>query len=160
MVPVVAEAEFIGQRGSEDVRLAEHEVLREDEVPLAAVSAAIEDGSKRKSVQDDVVQVAVTCIGLVLGADIPVQTLIPLDRVVGLRDVLYQVAVGLAAVGIRRGIQIENLLRDRIDLVSAEDVRLTVTCERPCWVAGIRLIESDRLRLAGEIGIEQLGEGA
>ena len=48
-------------------------------------------------------------------------------------------------VGIRRGIQIENLLRDRIDLVGAEDVRLTVTCERPCWVAGIRLIEGDRL---------------
>ena len=159
VVPVVTEAELIGQRRGEDVSLAEHEVLREDEVALAAVATAIQDRTKRKSVQNDVVQVAVARIGLVLGADIPVHALVPLNGVVGLGDVLHQVAVGFAAVGVRRRIHVQDLQRDRIDLARTEGVGLPVAGKRPRDIRRVRLIERDRA-LAGEIAVEQLGEVA
>src|SRR6185437_16755425 len=65
MIPVVAEAEFVGQRGTEDMRLAEHEVLGEDEVSLAAISAAIQDRTERKRIQNYVVEITVARVCLV-----------------------------------------------------------------------------------------------
>src|SRR6185437_5725486 len=88
VIPVVAEAELIGECRAEDMGLAEHEVHREDEIALAAVAAAVENGAEGKRVEDDVVQIAVTGVGLVPGADVPVNALNPLDGIVGLRNVL------------------------------------------------------------------------
>src|ERR1700744_1753918 len=57
VTPVIAKAKFVGEAGTEDVRLAEHKVLCKVEILLASIPAAIEDGTKREGVQHDIVHV-------------------------------------------------------------------------------------------------------
>ena len=68
--------------------LAGHEILGHVEVgAVRSEAATIEGVSKRSAVDHLQMGVAVTHVGLVRGAEIPVQTLVPLDRIARRRHI-------------------------------------------------------------------------
>ena len=97
--------------------LTAHEVHRQIGVVLPAVSAAVEDRPKRQAVRLDLVQIAVACVALIFGADVPVQALVPLDDVIRVAQIHDVVVVELPAVGIGRRVKIEDCRSGRVDLV-------------------------------------------
>src|ERR1700733_1984456 len=128
--PVVAEAEFVGETGTKNVGLAAHEVHGEVGIVLTAVTAAVEQWAQRQTVRLNLMQVAVAGIGLVFRAGVPVQTLVPLDNVVGVAEVNEVIVIELAVVRVRRWIQVKDVGCDSVDLVGAQHVLLPITCQR------------------------------
>src|SRR6266702_3053397 len=154
---IEAEAKLIGQSWTEDMRLAADEVLRQVNVVFPAISAAVERIAKRKAILSDLVDIAVAHIRLVPRTDVPIQPLVPLNRIVvrgGVDDVIIDC---LSAVRIRHRIKLQNILCDRINLTLAEDVVLTVARQLiGCAPSRIRLIELDALTV--EVRTKQFGK--
>jgi len=142
----------------EDVSLAQHEVHEEVCIVQSTVATAVQNGTQRQAVQFLLVRVAVPCIGLVFGTDVPIHALVPLEGVVRGSKIYVVIVVGKAVVGIWRGIKIQNVLSDRIDLVRAENVRLAVAAKRLVEFGGVWLIEGDRLGRPRQILVQQFRE--
>ena len=104
--PVITKAELIDQLGIEEVGFAVHEVLAQVEVAgameaVADVVAAIDDGPERRSKAKLLVCIAEARVHLVCLADVPVNTLIPLEGVIFLGQIQAVVVRERAAA--RRG---------------------------------------------------------
>ena len=83
------------------MRLTADKVLRQVNVVFPPISAAVERIAKRKAILSDLVDIAVAHIRLVPRTDVPIQPLVPLNRIVvrgGVDDVIID---GLSAVRIR-----------------------------------------------------------
>ena len=74
-------------------------------------------------------------------------------------QILDQVIEGSATVGIGQRIQVEEPLRDRVNLTGAKHVILAVAGERR-RAAGVWLIKLNRPGLSGEAGIQDFAEVA
>src|ERR1700733_306366 len=129
----------------EDVSLAQHEVHEEVCIVQPAVATAIENRAERETIQFLFMCVAVPRVGLILYADVPIQALVPLKRVVLGSKIDVVVVVRIAVVGVRHRIKIQNVLSNWIDLVRAEYIRLAIASKWFTGVSGVRLIEGDWL---------------
>ncbi len=158
--PVVAEAELIRQGLRELMGFAQCVVLAHvDGRSVGPITAAVENRTERRSIVAALVVVAHAEECLVVLGRIPIDTAIPLHCVVDVVVVHNVVVVGLAAVGVRQRIEIEEALRDGIDLIGTEHVRLAIAGQGGRAFRS-RLVEQRRLARAGKPGIEQLAEVA
>ena len=89
--------------------------------------------------------IAVPRVRLVLRTDIPIQALVPLKGIVLAGKVDVVVVVRQAVIGVGAGVQLENVLSNRIDLALAEYVRLTIASQWLSGVGGVWLVENDWL---------------
>lgn len=80
--PVITKTEFIGKRWRENMRFTQREVLGQISVVLAAKAAAIQDWAERQPIRFDLVRVAKARIELILLTYVPIEPLIPLDRII------------------------------------------------------------------------------
>jgi len=85
--------------------------------------------------------IAESCVCLICCTDVPVQALIPLICVITLSDIFYQIAIGLASIGVRSWIHAQDVLSNRIDLPGAKYVCLSIAGKWLIDVGGIWLIE-------------------
>src|ERR1039458_9956500 len=123
IAPVVTEAELVHKSGPEYMGFAEHSVLGEKVILKRAVPTAVKNRTERRGSVTLLMVIAVTEIYLVLLADVPVHSLVPLPGIVMRRNILHQVVVGQPDVGSRfRGIKIQDLLRGGVNLIGAEHV--------------------------------------
>src|ERR1700761_6484993 len=137
------------------MRLAEHEIFSQIRIVRTAKTTAIQYWTKRQPVRFDFVRVAETHVGLVLRAYMPAQPLIPLYRVVRTSKVHAVVVVSQSRhAEVRLRVQVDDLLRNGIDLVLANHIVYTVTgkCRR---AARIRRIELNRHTLIVEASVQQ-----
>jgi len=103
------------------------------------------------------VEIAVACKCLVLRSGVPVHTLVPLKCIVACWNVLDEAVEEFPPIGVWLRVQVQNVLRHRVDLVLAIDIVLSIAGQG-CRAARAWLIKLDRAIRASQGRVQQFGK--
>src|ERR1700761_2589810 len=134
---------------------ATHEIHGQIGIVLTSVATAVKNGAQRQSVGLSLMNIA-----LVLCADVPVQPLIPLHRIVTGAKVYEIVVIEFAVIGIWSRIKAQDILSDRINLIRTKDILLAIADKRLPRVGSVRFVQLRWRSDTRQISVQQLREVA